>query len=412
MKLGNSRVKTKTMVELNEDAISVARFYANSDYANLNCNRNSDNSNSTLEIALQGIIIMKTYNNLYKKIHSTENLILAFKKARKGKSKKDYVIDFESNLNKNLKLLQNELKNRIYKPHRLKKFIVRDPKSRIIHASIFRDRIVHHAIINILKPILEKRFIYDSFASRKNKGTHEAIKRFEYFLRKVSSNGRKVKKPFNNNSIRGFVLKADIKHYFATMNHKILISILSKNIKDEDFINLIKVILDNFDTKIKGQGVPLGNYTSQFFANVYLNRLDYFIKHRLKAKYYIRYVDDFVILNKDKKVLEEYLTKIIKYLKNLRLGLHPDKSEIYPLRNGITFLGYRIFYHYKLLRKRNINYFLNKLKKNIRLYREGKIEKEKLESFLQGWVGYSKFANTYNFRKKIIDSIQKELIVA
>ena len=350
---------------------------------------------------------MKTYNNLYKKIHSTENLILAFKKARKGKSKKDYVIDFESNLNKNLKLLQNELKNRIYKPHRLKKFIVRDPKSRIIHASIFRDRIVHHAIINILKPILEKRFIYDSFASRKNKGTHEAIKRFEYFLRKVSSNGRKVKKPFNNNSIRGFVLKADIKHYFATMNHKILISILSKNIKDEDFINLIKVILDNFDTKIKGQGVPLGNYTSQFFSNIYLNRLDYFVKHRLKAKYYIRYVDDFVILNKDKKVLEEYLTKIIKYLKNLRLELHPDKSEIYPLRNGITFLGYRIFYHYKLLRKRNINYFLNKLKKNIRLYREGKIEKEKLESFLQGWVGYSKFANTYNFKKKIIDSIQK-----
>jgi len=347
---------------------------------------------------------MKTYNKLYKKTHLIENLTSAFKKARKGKSKKDYVINFESNLNKNLKLLHNELKNKTYKPHKLKKFIVRDPKTRIIHASIFRDRIVHHAIINILNPILEKTFIYDSFAGRKNKGTHEAVKRFEYFLRKVSSNGRKIKKPFNNNSIRGFVLKADIKHYFATMNHKILISILRKNIKDEDFINLIKIVLDNFDTKIKGQGVPLGNYTSQFFANVYLNRLDYFVKHRLKAKYYIRYVDDFIILHKDKKVLEEYLIKIKKYLKNLRLELHPEKSEIYPLRNGITFLGYRIFYNYKLLRKRNINHFLNKLKEKLQFYHQGLISKEQLESFLQGWFGYSKFANTYNFRKKIINS--------
>lgn len=350
---------------------------------------------------------MKTHNNLYKETYSIENLTSAFKKARKGKSKKDYVIDFESNLNKNLELLQNELKNNIYKPHKLKKFIVRDPKTRIIHASMFRDRIIHHAIINILKPILEKKFIYDSFAGRKKKGTHKAVERFEYFLRKVSSNGRKIKKPFNNNSIKGFVLKADIKHYFATMNHEILINILRKNIKDEDFINLIKIVLDNFDTEIKGQGVPLGNYTSQFLANVYLNRLDYFVKHRLKAKYYIRYVDDFVILDRDKKVLKEYLIKINKYLKNLKLELHQDKSEIYPLRNGITFLGYRIFYHYKLLRKRNINHFLKKLKEKIRLHKEGTIEKERLESFLHGWNGYSKFANTYNFRKKIIGLIQK-----
>ena len=348
---------------------------------------------------------MKTYNKLYEKLYSESNLISAFKKARKGKRKKDYVISFESDLDRNIKLLQSQLRLKIYRPHKLKKFIIRDPKTRTIHASIFRDRIVHHAIINLIQPIYEKIFIYDSFASRKFKGTHIAVKRFECFIKKVSSNGRKVKKPFNNNSIRGFVLKADIKHYFATINHEILISILRKKIKDEDFINLIKIVLDNFDTKIKGQGVPLGNYTSQFFANVYLNRLDYFVKHRLKAKYYIRYVDDFVILHKDKKVLLESRSKIEKYLKNLRLELHPEKSEIYPLRNGITFLGYRIFYHYKLLRKRNINHFLMKLNEKINLYRCGLIEKEDLESFLQGWFGYSKFANTYKFRKKIIDLI-------
>lgn len=342
---------------------------------------------------------MKTYNKLYKKLYSTDNLTSAFRKAKKGKSNKNYVVNFELNLEKNIATLQRDLRLKRYKPSRLKKFIVRDPKTRTIHSSIFRDRIVHHAIINIIQPIYEKIFIYDSFASRKFKGTHRAIKRFEYFVNKVSSNGRKIKKPFNNNSIKGYILKADIKHYFATIDHKVLINILRKKIADEDFIQLIIIILNNFDTKTKG--LPLGNYTSQFFANIYLNHLDYFVKHKLKAKYYIRYVDDFVILHKDKKILEEYMNKIKKYLKFLKLELHPDKSEIHALRNGITFLGYRIFYHFKLLRKRNINYFHKRLKEKLELYRRGEIGDKKLKGFLDGWNGYSQFANTHNFNKKI-----------
>ena len=343
---------------------------------------------------------MKTHNKLYEKLYSTDNLISAFRKARKGKSKKNYVINFESNLERNIAILQRDLRLKKYLPSRLKKFIIRDPKTRTIHASVFRDRIVHHAIINLIQPIYEKIFIYDSFASRKSKGTHSAVERFESFVRKVSSNGRKIKNPFNNNSIKGYVLKADIKHYFATIDHKVLINILRKKINDENFIGLIKIVLDNFETKYKGQGLPLGNYTSQFFANVYLNHLDYFVKHKLKAKYYIRYVDDFVILHKNKKVLEEYLDKITKYLRFLKLELHPDKSEIHALRNGITFLGYRIFYYYRLLRKRNIRYFNRKLKENIELYRRGEIDDKKLKGFLDGWNGYSSFANIYNFNKQ------------
>ncbi len=342
---------------------------------------------------------MKTYKKLYEKLYSEDNLISAFKKARKGKRKKNYVINFQSNFYKNIKLLQKDLIDKTYYPSRLKKFIIRDPKTRTIHASIFRDRIVHHAIINLLKPIYEKRFIYDSFAGRKSKGTHVAVERFEYFINKVSSNGRKIKKPFTNNSIKGYVFKADIKHCFNTIDHEVLINILRKRIKDEDFIELIKIVLDNFETS-NGKGLPLGNYTSQFFTGVYLNNLDYFIKHRLGVKYYIRYVDDFVILHKEKKVLLELRKKIEKYLKNLRLELHPDKSEIHTLRNGITFLGYRIFYHYKLLRKRNIKYFLRRFEEKINLYNSGLIEKKNLESFLQGWNGYSKFANSHNFNKK------------
>ncbi len=344
---------------------------------------------------------MKTYKNLYAKVCDFDNLILAFRKARKGKSKKDYVIDFESKLQENLKCLQNDLINKNYSSHPLKKFIIRDPKTRTIHASIFRDRIVHHAIINILNPIYEKIFIYDSFASRKNKGTNNAINRFESFVKKVSSNGRLIKNNFNNNSIQGYVLKADFRHYFDSVNHKVLIRILRKKINDEDLIELIMIVLGNFEIS-NGTGMPLGNYTSQFFANVYLNELDYYVKQILRIKYYIRYVDDFVILHKTKKRLKYFLKHINNFLPCLKIKLHPGKTEIHALRNGIDFLGYRIFYHYKLLRKRNIRYFMNKLEKNISLYNNKEISEEQLESRINGWMGYAKFGNTFNLLNRIL----------
>ncbi len=353
---------------------------------------------------------MKTYKKLYERLYSTNNLNLAFRKARKGKSKKDYVIEFEKDLERSIALLQRDLKSKRYVPTKLKKFIIRDPKTRTIHASIFKDRIVHHAIVNMLEPIYERRFMYDSFAGRKLKGTHAAVERFESFARKVSSNGKKINNSYTNNSIRGYVLKADIKHYFATIDHQVLINILRKKIEDEDFIRLVKKILNNFETTKRGKGLPLGNYTSQFFANVYLNHLDYFVKHTLRAKYYIRYVDDFVILGKDKNILISQMNKIEKYLRFLKLELHPDKSEIHTLRNGITFLGYRIFFHYRLLRKRNIRYFKKRLNKKLELYRSGTIGDEELGSFLKGWQGYSSFANTHNFNKKIEEVVMNQNI--
>ncbi|MEK6951448.1 MAG: reverse transcriptase/maturase family protein, partial [Nanoarchaeota archaeon] len=253
-----------------------------------------------------------------------------------------YVIEFSKNKTNNLLQLKNELETFTYKPSPLKRFIIRDPKTRTIHASAFRDRVVYHAVVNILEPIFEKIFIYDSYASRKNKGTHKAIIRFDEFKRKISKNGKLIKNAKNNNIVQGYVLKADITHYFQTVDHEILLSIIKEKIKDENIIWLIKQILNNFDTEIKGRGMPLGNLTSQFFANVYLNKLDYFVKHKLKAKYYIRYVDDFVILHHNKETLEEYKLSIDKFLReNLKLELHPDKSKIIPLKNGINFLGYR-----------------------------------------------------------------------
>ena len=340
---------------------TVARFNANSDRANLNCNRNPSNSkskkdeNAELGITQARTLTMKSHKNLYPKLCSFENLELAFKKARRDKTSLPYVVEFEKDLEKNLTKIQKELINQTYKPSPLKRFIIRDPKTRTIHASIFRDRVVYHAIINILEPIYEPIFIHDSYASRKDKGAHKAVERFDQFKRKVSKNGKLTKNHYNKNNVTGHVLKADIKHYFKTIDHKILLNIIKRKIKDERVIQLIHKILKNYDNQEKG--MPLGNLTSQFFGNLYLNELDYFVKHKLKAKYYIRYVDDFVILNSDKSILEEYKEKISNYLKNLKLELHPDKSNIIPLRNGITFLGYRLFYHHKLLRKSNLKKF-------------------------------------------------------
>lgn len=209
----------------------------------------------------------------------------------------------------------------------------------------------------------------------------------------------------NGNSVEGYILKCDIKHYFEAVDHEILLEILKRKIKDGKVIWLVRKILENFDTKVKGKGMPLGNYTSQFFANVYLNELDYFVKHSLQAKYYIRYVDDFVILHSSKKTLIYYKDRIEKFLKCLQLELHPTKSNIISLKQGVTFLGYKIFYYHKKLRKRNLKTFERKLEKKILLCKEGKTTKEQLEEGLQGWFGYAKWADTYKLRKKILERV-------
>ncbi len=229
---------------------------------------------------------MKSYSNLYSHIISFENLILAWQRARKRKTKKIYVIEFEKDLFCNLFALHYELLYQTYQPRPLKAFVVRDPKTRKIHKSDFRDRIVHHAIVGVIEPLFDKTFIYDSWANRKGKGNIYALKRFEYFVHKVSRNG-KNHGWFTNNQIKGYCLKADIKHYFQSINHEILLKIIQKKIKDELVIWLIKCIINtNFENQREREitkGVPLGNLTSQFFGNLYLNEIDYFINLRCKS---------------------------------------------------------------------------------------------------------------------------------
>lgn len=328
---------------------------------------------------------MKTYKNIFQKLCSIENIKLAFSKAKKGKSKKPDVIEFCKNAKENLENLRLSLLWNFYYPKPLETFVIRDPKTRKIRKSWFVDRIVHHAIVNILEPIFERLFIYDSYANRLGKGNLAAIKRFDSFKLKVSK----------NNTQTAYVLKADIKHYFEEVNHQVLLTILGNKIKDKQIMNLISKVLNNHSID---KGMPLGNMTSQFFANVYLNELDQFVKHQLKIKYYIRYVDDFVILSHNKQYLHYCREQISTFLKEkLELELHPSKTKIIAYQKGINFLGVRIFPYHKLLRKVSIRGIRNKIYN---------LDFNSLCISLQGWLEYASHSNTFKLIKRIITEIE------
>ncbi len=356
---------------------------------------------------------MKTYKKLYEKLCSWKNLEEAYTKARKHKSHNRAVLEFEKNKNENLNKIMTKLRDKNYSPIHLKRFVLRDPKTRIICVSDFSDRIIHHALVNVLQPIFEPRFIHDSYASQKGKGTHSALKRFELFVRQLTKNGTQTSYD-KHHSIEGFVLKADIKQYFNNVNHELLLSIISEKIKDSDVLRLCRIILQNYQLTTFGKGMPLGNWTSQFFANIYLNKLDQFVKHKLQAKYYIRYVDDFIILHSSKPQLEKWQKQVGNFLqKELKLELHPQKSKVTPLSRGIDFLGFKCFHNHKILRKRNVRKRLRKLEEQKNEYNQKLIDASDIFTSLQGWNAYAIHANTYNLRRtimnKVLDAIKKPI---
>lgn len=304
-----------------------------------------------------------------------------------------------------------ELRTKTYKPKPLQTFILRDPKTRKICVSEFRDRIVHHALVNVLQPIFEPRFIYDSYASRVGKGTSLALKRFDIFLRRATKNGKCVKETQNANDVVGFALKADIKHYFDTVDHEILFRLISKRVKDDSVLWLTRTILEHYHAKEFGKGMPLGNWTSQFFANVYLNELDQFVKHILKAKYYMRYVDDFVILHHSKQMLQQYGLRIKEFLGTLHLELHPNKCKITRLSCGVSVLGFRFFYYYKLVRERNIRKIYKTLQDMLLQYKLGLLDSQEVLEVFHGWNAYASLGNTYQLRQRLRKWVEKELEV-
>ena len=319
---------------------------------------------------------------------------MAFYEFRKGKSAKDGVLDFEYGLEKNIFQLKRELKNFSYAPQGLKVFKVNEPKPRFIQAACVRDRVVHHALVRVINPLFEPGFIYDSYACRKGKGTLNAVKRLEDFWVRESRNySRKI-----------YFLKADIRKYFDSIDHNILLEIIRRKIDCPRTIWLIKKILKRQAVNCKvikieeGKGLPIGNLTSQLFANIYLNELDQYAKHKLKVKFYIRYVDDFIMISENRQYLASLIEPIEDFLRqNLKLDLHPVKRKISSSRSGVDFLGYFIRRYYKTLRFGNVKRFLRRMEK---YKKEGKREAGKQVS-MAAWMGYAKQADTYNLIKTL-----------
>lgn len=281
----------------------------------------------------------------------------------------------------NISKLRQELVERTYKHGGYEAFVINDPKTRSIHKALVRDRLLHHAIHRILYPFFDKKFIYDSYSCRNEKGTHRAIDRLRYFGRKVSNNDTKT----------AWVLKCDIRKFFASIDHGILKNVLKKDIKDPDILWLLSQVIDSFQIENGvAVGLPLGNLTSQLLINVYLNEFDQFAKHVLKAKYYIRYADDFVILGADKNYLLSLLPGIKKFLgERLKLTLHPNKVSIKTLASGVDFLGWVNFPNHRVLRTTTSRRMLKHWDQN------------QTEETYNSYLGLMKYGNTQKLRERL-----------
>ncbi len=294
------------------------------------------------------------HSNDFCDVISVDNLFFSWKTFRKGKRSKADVAEFELNLEDNIFRLHDSLTSGKWKPDPYTAFYVQDPKLRRIHKASVRDRVLYQAIYQKLYPLFDKTFIYDSYSSRNRKGTHKGVKRFDEFARKATRNYSK----------NAFTLKCDIRKFFDSIDHQVLLNLIKRKCTDQYLLELISKIIFSFETS-HGKGLPLGNVTSQIFANIYMNELDQFAKHVLKAKYYIRYCDDFVIVNTSKDELISYISQLSNFLKDrLSLELHPKKISIRKISQGIDFLGYVSLPHYRVLRTRTKRRILKKVSKD------------------------------------------------
>lgn len=300
------------------------------------------------------IIMKNQLVHTFKDIINIENLLEAWKEFIRGKRNKPYVQEFSLKLMNNLFALHEDLNSGNYRHGGYHAFNISDPKPRNIHKASVRDRLLHHAIYRMLYPFFDKIFISDSFSCRLGKGTHKALNRFRSFAYKASKNDTKT----------CWILKCDIRKFFASIDHQTLLNILSSYIPDKRITDLLKEIVGSFSTKL-GVGLPLGNLTSQLFVNIYMNEFDQFVKHKLKVKYYVRYADDFVFLSDDKNLLESLTSRIAHFLgENLKLQLHPDKVFIKTLSSGIDFLGWVNFSDHWVLRTTTKRRMIKRIKES------------------------------------------------
>lgn len=360
---------------------------------------------------------MKFYKNIFEKIISLENLFTAFDEFKADKKNRKDVLVFEWELEKNIVELNRTLIYHKYKHGAYSKFRICDSKPRVIHKATVRDRVLHHAAFRILNPLFEPSFISHSFSCRVNKGTHRGIVSSSWMIRRVSQNGTRP----------CFVQKCDIMKFFNSIDHQILLKIIMRKVKDKNFNWLIEEIVGSFVFKTETQsqlqlfdfrgenrerevaafgcygiGIPIGNLTSQLFANVYMNEFDQFVKHKLKVKNYCRYTDDFVIVADNHNCLHNLLPKIESFLsEKLKLKLHPEKVSIRKYQQGVDFLGYVILPHHRVLRAKTRKRIINKLESRVKEFKAGRITEKSLFQSLNSYLGVLSHANSHDTEQEL-----------
>ena len=348
----------------------------------------------------------KRYTDLYSSLTTFENLYLAYQKAARGKRGQPPVARFDYNLEENLVRLQEELANKSYQPGRYRSFYIYDPKKRLVSAAPFRDRVAHHAVCNIIEPLFERTFIGDSYANRVGKGTHAALDRAQHFARRYP-----------------YVLQCDVRQFFPSVDHAVLHRVLARKIGDADVMDLCDRILasgegvleesyamvyfpgDDLLAVNRPRGLPVGNLTSQFWANVYLNELDQFVKRQLHCAAYARYVDDFLLFSDDKRQLWEWKSAIVAKLAELRLTLHAESSTVYPVTNGIPFLGFRLYPTHRRLKRRNGMAFARRWRRNLQAAAAGQLTLDDLQRRVQGWIAHAAHGDTWGLRRSLLSGV-------
>ena len=337
---------------------------------------------------------IKKLSNIWQEILDWKNLLLAYRKARRGKRHQAEIQNFTFNLEYELATIRKALQQHSYVPGDFRQFLVCDNKRRMISAAPFRDRVVQHAVMNKVEPELDRLFISDSYASRKNKGVHTAVRRYRHWA-----------------NYYNYALKIDICRYFDSIDHQLLKQKLERIITDPDVLWLFKVIIDSspkplnpsvfvatnddlVDLATRKTGLPLGNLTSQFFGNVYLNALDYFVKQELKIPAYLRYVDDMILLSHSKTQLWEWCEQIEQFLAGERLIIHPNKKQMLPVHHGMDVLGYRVFPNVTRLSRGSGYKFRRKLKRFAKAYTQYQIDLPDIQPHVAGWLGHARQADS------------------
>jgi len=345
----------------------------------------------------------KRYFDLYENICHPLNLWAAYKQAARGKRYLPAAAAFEYDLEENLIELENELRDESYQPGGYHNFLIQRPKRRLISAAPFRDRVAHHALMNVIEPLFERQFIFDSYANRRGKGTHAALDRCTYFMRR-----------------HRYVMHLDVRQFFPSIDHEILLSILSRTIADEKTMSLIRKIVasgenvqaeeysmtyfpgDDLFAVQRPRGLPIGNLTSQHWANVYLNELDQYAKRVLKCHACIRYVDDILLFADEKPELHTWLKQITGYLQNIRLRLHENSAQPGQTKDGVPFLGFLVFPDHRRLKRSNGIAFQRRFRKLISQYSNGGISFRDMSQRVQSWVNHASYGDTLGLRTKIL----------